>query len=156
MCGEMNLLTSLFAGRLMISDFVEDEIGKANISIPDATITPLTSEDELLSLSQLKQSYPNLGIGEIGAITVAKHHEASLVSNDAQARKAAKKEGLSVAGSLTILHYAVTKGHISPGQATQILNKMIETGSWFSRKLVDCFRKTMKKLNQDGDASSSI
>jgi predicted nucleic acid-binding protein len=135
------LLNQLFAGRALLSDFVVKELADAEISWNQAEVVRLTSEAELQLFEDIRRNNPPLGIGEVGAITVARLRGGGLISNDRQARRAAGELGIPVSGSLAILGYAVEADVISPENAVGILSEMIVAGAWLSEELVEAFRK---------------
>jgi len=138
--GNALLLQQLFPERILISDFVQAELGKANITFTVARVIELTTEDHLNLFEQLHSRNPRLGLGEIGAIAVAQIRHAVLASNDGQARSAATEIGLAITGSLGILEHAVTFGSIEAVRAVSIAENMILAGAWFSEELIDLFR----------------
>lgn len=139
------LLDELFVGRALMSDFVVNELGTAQIEWKAAETVTLTTESELQLFADIRRNNPALGAGEVGAITVARLHNAGLISNDRQARKAASELGIAVFGSLGILSYAVESETISGEEAVRILSEMILAGAWLSEGLVEAFRRDVLK-----------
>lgn len=135
------LLEELFVGRMMISDFVEDELEKGNIHLPGAIVAPLTTAEEWQFFSDLRRDRRVLGVGELGALTVARFHNAALLTNDKQARDAAEELGIAVHGSIGILEYAAGGEKISGREAVKVLEEMILAGAWISDELVELFRQ---------------
>jgi predicted nucleic acid-binding protein len=138
--GNTHILEQVLKGRMLISDFVQDELRRANINFSPARVIALTTEEQLELLEELRQGHPGLGLGELGAITVARVRTAVLASNDGQARKAAIEVGVQVSGSLGILEHGVSTGHIEPRKAVQVAEEIIAAGAWISEDLVDMFK----------------
>jgi hypothetical protein len=85
LAGRLALLDELFRGRLLMSDFVEQELTEGDIQITAAqTVTP-SSTEEWTFFGGVRRRKPGLGLGELGALTVAHFHNAILVTNDRQA-----------------------------------------------------------------------
>ncbi|MDA2912544.1 hypothetical protein MYX77_01040 [Acidobacteriia bacterium AH_259_A11_L15] len=139
--GSLELLLDLFAGRMLISDFVEKELAEADIQLPQAEIAPLTSAEEWQFLGDIRGNKPGLGSGELGALTVAQSHAATLLTNDRQARQTAEELQIAVSGAIGVLEYAVEIERISGGEAVRILEDMIREGAWISEELVEMFRQ---------------
>jgi len=72
LAGNIALLVELFAGRTLVSDFVMNELTKAVIELPEAEVVGLTTDDEWKFFEDLRLLHPQLGTGELGAITVAR------------------------------------------------------------------------------------
>jgi hypothetical protein len=60
-----------FFTAMLISDFVEDELGESQIRVLGAEIAPLTKDEEWTFFADLRKRKRGLGAGELGAITVA-------------------------------------------------------------------------------------
>jgi predicted nucleic acid-binding protein len=92
--GNLPFFENAFAGRMLMSDFVEDELGESQIRVLGAEIIPLTKDEEWNFFAQLRKRKRGLGAGELGGITVAKFDNASLLTNDRQARQTADEVGI--------------------------------------------------------------
>ena len=138
--GNSDLLLDLFADRVIVSDFVKEELKKANITFSIAKVISMTQEEIETVFEEIRRRNPRLGVGEIGAISVAQIRHAVVASNDGKARGAAIEIGLEVTGSLGILEHAVTSGNLEPAKAVSISEDMISAGAWFSDELIDLFR----------------
>lgn len=145
--GNYVLLERLAAGRMLISDFVQDELSRSELTpLPSGCeVVALTAEEELDFLRELARTYRNLGPGELGAIAVSKFRAAIFVSNDGNARTAARNLGIELTGGLGLLQLAVTAGYIDGAGAIRIMEEMILQGSWFSDKLISMFRQSVLK-----------
>ena len=75
---------------MLMSDFVEEELGKSRIRVLGSEIVTLTKDEEWDFFAELRKRRRGLGPGELGAITVAKFQNASLLTNDRQARQTAR------------------------------------------------------------------
>ncbi len=82
-----------------------------------------------------------MGLGELGALCVARFQGAILVTNDRQARLAAMEANVSVHGGLGVLEYAIQVGRLSGLEAVEILEAMISQGAWISEELAEQFRR---------------
>jgi len=139
--GRIALLEELFSGRLVMSDFVGQELIDANLQLTGVETIALSNDEEWKFFQTLRQDRPGLGPGELGAIGVARFHNAILVTNDRQARLAAEEFDISVHGGLGVLEYAVEVGRLSGVEAVEVLEAMISQGAWISEELVEQFRK---------------
>jgi predicted nucleic acid-binding protein len=108
-------------------------------------VVALTTELELDFFHQIERAYRNLGVGELGAITVAKFRSAFFVSNDGNARAAAKDLGLELTGGLGLLQLGVSLGHIQGSDGIRIMEEMVLNGAWFSDELIELFRQSVLK-----------
>lgn len=135
------LLNRLFENRALVSDFVVNELGAAQIEWKQARVIVLETEAELQMFQDVRRNNPPLGSGEVGAISVAKVRQAGLITNDKQARRAAGELGIPVSGSLAILRYAVEKDLLTGEEAVRVLSEMIFAGAWLSEELVEAFRR---------------
>jgi hypothetical protein len=68
--GNLSFLEELFGGRMLMSDFVEEELGKSQIRVPGSEIVTLTKDEEWAFFAELRKRRCGLGPGELGAITV--------------------------------------------------------------------------------------
>jgi predicted nucleic acid-binding protein len=141
--GNLPFFEDAFAGRMLMSDFVEDELGESQIRVLGAEIVPLTKDEEWTFFAELRRRKRGLGAGELGAITVAKFNSASLLTNDRQARQTADEVGVSVSGAIGVLEYGVEVGKLSGPAAVKILEEMIREGAWISEDLLEMFRRKM-------------
>jgi predicted nucleic acid-binding protein len=135
------VLTELFVGRVLLSDFVDQELAAASISLPGAEIVAISSEEDWNFLDEIRRKRPGLGLGELGAITVARSRGATLLANDKLARQTAEEWRIPVAGAIGILEYAVELERLSGREAVDILEAMIWAGAWMSDDLVDMFKR---------------
>ena len=141
LAGALTLLEDLFSGRLLISDFVKKELVDATLQLNGTQIISLSTDDEWDFFRELRQARAGLGLGELGALCVARFHSAILLTNDRQARLAAEESGVLVHGGLGVLEYALEIGRLSGEEALEILREMINQGAWISADLVEQFTK---------------
>jgi predicted nucleic acid-binding protein len=139
--GSLELLRRLFVGRTLISDFVEYELGAASILLPDAEVIALTSEADWQFFEQMREGRPGLGLGESGAMAVARCRGATLLTNDRLARNCAEESGIPIAGAIGVLEYAIEIEEITGTEGVRILEDMIRAGAWISDDLVEMFRQ---------------
>ena len=145
--GNLLLLEGLFAGRMLVSDFVTNELADAKIQVNSAELVVLSADDEWDFFHDLRKRKQALGPGELGAITVAKFRHATLLSNDKQARSAAEEEGIPISGAIGVLECAVEMESIQPNAAVAILEDMIREGAWISGELLELFRQRILHEN---------
>ncbi len=110
--GNLSFFEEVFAGRMLMSDFVEEELGESEIRVLGPEIVTLTKDEEWAFFAELRKRRRGLGPGELGAITVAKFQNASLLTNDRQARQAADEIGIPVSGAIGVLEYGVEAGKL--------------------------------------------
>jgi len=140
LASEIALLEELFRGRLLMSDFVELELLEADIRLAAAQTAAFSLTEEWNFFADLRRRKPGLGLGELGALTVARFHNAILVTNDRQARSAVEEFEIPVHGGLGVLEYATEASHRSGAEAVRILEEMIRQGAWISAELAETFR----------------
>lgn len=141
LAGRLALLEELFSGRLLMSDFVERELMEADIQITAAQTVALSTTEEWDFFGDVRRRKPGLGLGELGALTVAHFQNAILVTNDRQARQAAEEFNVPVHGGLGVLEYATEAARLSGQEAVTILEAMIQQGAWISEELAELFRQ---------------
>jgi predicted nucleic acid-binding protein len=146
LAGKLTLLEELFAGRLLMSDFVNQELIEANLQLTGVRTIALSSTEEWDFFRNLRHGKPGLGLGELGALAVARFHDAILVTNDRQARQAAEEFDVPVHGGLGVLEYAVEVGRLSGLEAVAILEEMICQGAWISEQLAELFKQKVLDL----------
>ena len=88
----------------------------------------------------MRKTKPGLGVGELGALTVAQFRQATLLTNDKLACQMAENLGIPYSGGIGVLEFAVQTGRLSGKEAIQILDGMIEAGARLSDDLVSNFR----------------
>src|SRR5207249_3675877 len=110
-------------------------------SVKGVTLVPVSKAEHWELFDKLKREKRGLGAGEIGAIVVAKSHDALLLTNDKQARNAAQGMGIEVAGSIAVLEYAVEIGRIQGEEAIQLLKEMVREGARISDDLITEFEQ---------------
>ncbi len=94
-------------------------------------------------LDLLKKLFGKILVPE--AIVLALEHNADLLLvDDRDARNLAKKLGLQVMGTLGVIALAKYKGLIS--KAKPIIDKLVESGFWISRKLLEEFLRELSEL----------
>ena len=145
--GNLTLLEEIFAGRMLVSNFVTKELADADIEVHAAEEVVLSSDEEWDFFHDLRKRKQALGPGELGAIAVAKFRHATLLSNDRQARLAAEEEGVPISGAIGVLECAVEAESIQPNAAVAILEDMIREGAWISGELLELFRQRILHEN---------
>ena len=71
---------------------------------------------------------PRLGAGERACLAVAVHRQGLLVTDDLDARNAAREQHVPVTGTVGVLIACVRQGHLSRQQANALLSDMIAAG----------------------------
>ncbi len=145
--GSLDTLERVFSGRLLVSDFVQDELDRASIAMPSAEVVALVSEEDWERFQRLREGRPGLGLGESGAIVVAWSRGAAVLTNDKLARNCAEEFGIPVAGAIGVLEYAIEIGEITGNDGIRILEEMIRAGAWISDELVELFRQRIAELD---------
>jgi predicted nucleic acid-binding protein len=144
--GSLDVLQRLFRGRILVSDFVEHELNVTSITLPDAEVIALTSDEDWQFFIQLREGRPGLGLGETGAMAVARCKGATVLTNDSLARNCADEFGIPVSGAIGVLEYAIEIGEITAKEGVRILEDMIRAGAWISEDLVAMFRQRVSEL----------
>jgi predicted nucleic acid-binding protein len=139
--GNLTFLEGLFAGRMLVSNFVTKELADADISVHSADVVVLSTDDEWDFFHDVRKRKQALGPGELGALAVAKFRHATLLSNDKQARSAAEEEGIPTSGAIGVLECAVEMESLQPNAAVAVLEDMIREGAWISDELLELFRQ---------------
>ena len=143
--GNVGLLLDLFTGRMLVSDFVESELAAAEIQLPDIEVVKLETDDEWTFFNDLRKMKPGLGAGELGALTVARFRNATLLTNDKPARQTAEAVGVPYSGGIGVLEFSCEAGKLSGKDAIQLLDDMVAVGARISEDLVSNFRRTVLK-----------
>lgn len=86
------------------------------------------SGEEVLEVSQLAARYKGPSRRDLFALVVARSRNAILLTGDEHLREAARKEGVSVHGTLWIMDGLVRREHMAPKRAAQALEKMLAAG----------------------------
>ncbi len=145
--GRLPLLDRLLGDRALLSDFVVSQLEDLKIAWPQALVVALREEADLELFHSIRRKNPSLGIGEVGAITVAHLHRAGLISNDRETRRVAMELAIPVAGSLAVLRHGVERSEITPEKAASTVEEMIATGAWLSYELVETFRHDVLRID---------
>jgi len=143
--GNVDLLVELFAGRLLLSDFVESEFAAAEIQLTGVKIVKLETDDEWNFFNNLRKMKLGLGVGELGALTVARFRNATLLTNDKPARQTAEALGIPYSGGIGVLEFSCEAGRLSGKEAVQLLDDMVSAGARISENLIANFRRTVLK-----------
>jgi uncharacterized protein len=134
------LLNRLFS-RLLISSEVYNEVVVVGKGLPGAAevASAVWIERGQLrdptTLSAALNQYP-LGAGELSAILLAKERRADAVLlDDHQARQLAKREGLTVLGTVGLLEAFYVRGHLPDLGA--IFQKLLAENVYIDKRLLD-------------------
>jgi predicted nucleic acid-binding protein len=131
LAGRSDLVSRLWSASACTTPAVIDEYGAGTASgllSPDAwaelPVVNLTS-DEIAFANSLP---PRLGAGERTCLAVAVHRQGLLVSDDLDARRAAREHNVPTTGTLGILIRCVQLGHLERAHADDLLAEMIALG----------------------------
>ena len=80
---------------------------------------------------------------------VIPRQNASLLTNDRQARQAADEIGIPVSGAIGVLEYGVEAGKLLGPDAVRILEEMVREGAWISEDLLEMFRRKMIEAGEE-------
>lgn len=135
-----SLLNRLFS-RLIISPEVYKEVVITGNGLPGAAevVSADWIENKQLrdpeALAAVLKQHP-LGAGELSAILLAKECGADVVLlDDHQARQLAKREGLTVLGTVGLLEVFYVRGHLADLSAT--FRKLLAENAYIDRRLLD-------------------
>lgn len=84
----------------------------------------LSPEDYPL-LIRLRATYPQPGINDLTALTVAVNHKINLMTGDGDLRKAAEREGVHATGVLGVLDKLIEQRIINQPRAVRALDSML-------------------------------
>jgi predicted nucleic acid-binding protein len=131
LAGEADLVLRLWPGRACTTPSVLDEYvagaavgvlpADAWAGLPVVTLT----QDERAFAAGLS---PRLGAGERTCLAVAVYRQGLLVSDDLDARRAARQRDVPTTGSVGILIRCVQRGHLARDGANHLLAEMIAQG----------------------------
>ena len=131
--GEFVVLSDL--PRLSTVPAVETELAQGIESYPylrDALVFVRSNEVTVLeppATDTESTLYETLGSGESQALAVVDEHDGVVVTDDMDARKAAKERGMAVTGSIGVLVRAVERSIVDTEEANEWLSAWIdETG----------------------------
>jgi uncharacterized protein len=96
--------------------------------------------DETRALT-LAARYPNLGRGEVEAITIAlERKDAPVLLDERAARRASRLEGLTPVGTLGIIALAFKRGVIKEKrEVSEVLRDVLNAGLWVSPAVIEQF-----------------
>ena len=107
---------------MLLSDFVEAELLEAAIHFEGVEVVKLETDQEWNFYARVRKTKPGLGVGELGALTVAQFRQATLLTNDKLACQMAENLGIPYSGGIGVLEFAVQTGRLSGKEAIQILD----------------------------------
>ena len=139
----LSLFLDVFSGRTLLSDFVEAELAPTGITLPDVEVVKLTSDEEWNFFDDVRKTRPGLGVGELGALTVARFRNAIFLTNDKLARQAAETAGVAYSGGIGVLELCCEAGRLSGEEAVRLLEEMISAGARISDDLLTTFRRNV-------------
>ena len=126
---------------MLLSDFVQAELASTGIKLSDFEVVKLDSDEQWNFFNDLRKAKPGLGAGELGALTVARFRNATLLTNDKPARQMAETVGVAYSGGIGVLECCCETGKLSGKEAVALLDNMITAGARISEDLVANFRE---------------
>lgn len=141
----LDLLLDVFAGRMLLSDFVEAELAPTGIKLSDLELVRLDSDEQWSFFNDLRKAKPGLGAGELGALTIARFWNAILLTNDKPARQMAETVAVAYSGGIGVLECCCETRKLSGQEAVALLDNMIAAGARISEDLVANFRRAVLK-----------
>lgn len=119
-------------GEIHVPGTVLDELESGSTDISELAFTVEEVEHDNES------TYPQLDPGETAALVLCTERDALLLTDDLDARKAAKEEGIEVHGSVGVVLYAYSHGEVSRETATRVLRSLeTDTNLYLSGPLVE-------------------
>jgi predicted nucleic acid-binding protein len=93
-------------------------------------------------IERLSFSYPQLGRGELGAISIGLQMKrdnvaCAILLDDKRARKVARGAGLPVFGTLRLLHLMHKNLQLTLKELQTMFRRLRETGFWFNEDVVN-------------------
>lgn len=123
--GKLEILQQLY-GNIIITDIVRNEI---HTDLPDWISVSSNYDPQQMRVLELE-----LDAGEASAIALGlKIPDSTLILDENKGRKAAKRLGLKVTGTVGIIIKAKRQGFIQSGE--EILDALEEHGFWLSQQL---------------------
>ena len=127
------------------TDFVINELKSINDDLLKDFDIVTTSEEEMLELYTIRGLHMSLSITDVSVYHHAKKSGLILITGDNTLRKLAIKEKVKVHGILWVLDEFVNSGCLSPGEAIDSLNKILNLGGRLPEeecgKMVDGWKK---------------
>jgi predicted nucleic acid-binding protein len=131
-------------GELTIPDAVYEDIVVRGAGKPGSQETQQASWIRRLSVRDrvaVDQLPPKLHLGEREAMTLANERGEPLLVDEREARREARRQGITVVGSLQVLKEAKVRGMIP--QAKPVLDELIAAGMYVSDTLYQAFLQQM-------------
>lgn len=133
--GKLEILQHLYSN-ITITDIVRNEI---RVDLPDWISVSSNYDPQQMQVLELE-----LDAGEASAIALGlKSPNSTLILDESKGRKAAKRLGLKVTGTVGIIIKAKRQGVIQSGK--EILIALEEHGFWLSQKLKS---EILERLNE--------
>ena len=93
-------------------------------------------KDELDTFTRLSSKF---GRGEASCLAIALHRNASILTDDLDARRFAQQGSISVSGTIGILVKAIDRGQLSREHGNHLLHLMIANGFYSPVESLDKF-----------------
>lgn len=119
-------------GEILVPRTVLDELERGPVDVSGLEFDVATTE------SGVESRYASLDPGETAALLLCVERDAVLLTDDLDARNAAKEAGIEVHGSVGIVLYGYGRGELSEEGAKRLLrNLKADTNLYLSEPLVD-------------------
>lgn len=127
--GELRLLE--LVGDLRIPQAVLDELGHGSTDISELEFVVEQVEYD-------ESTYPHLDPGETAALVLCSERDASMLTDDLDARTTAQDEDIEVHGSAGVALYAYSHGELSEEAAKRVLRTLErDTNPYLSTPLIE-------------------
>ncbi|TYP57440.1 hypothetical protein [Thermosediminibacter litoriperuensis] len=100
------------------------------------------SGSHIRQIYELRQQYPKLSIPDLSIFVLAKYKHIALLTGDKNLRILARKEGLSLHGTLWVMDEMVKNKIISPKTAIESLSLMLEQQRFLPKE--ECIKRIKK------------
>lgn len=140
----------------LISESVRAEVvdvGK-QIGAPEtAEIETLLSAGNLkvapvpeIALSRRLESNRGLSKADRDSIVLAFEKDARLLTDDTAVRTAARRLGIPLGGTLSVLFHLVDAGKMTPNEGVRNLDRLVDAGWYCSARLYSIARRTLEEI----------
>jgi len=146
--GRLELLPQLYRAIIVTSQVYAEVVSKGSglagsSEIANAKWIVRKAVDDAVKLSTMQEEF-GLGIGEVSTILLGKELNADvLLVDEAKARKAAQRQGLSVLGCVGVLEDGFGRRLVA--DLPQIYRQLIASGAYIDRRILE---NSLKALNQ--------
>lgn len=115
---------------------LESLIAKDRLAVERVPRTPLGSRLE---------ANPRLSLGDRDSLVLASERSARLMADDAAVRSVASQLGVRLGGTLFVLDGLTDRGTLSPTEAVEVLDRLVDAGWYCSARLYRLARANLEK-----------